>query len=139
MVAEVHAPVFDTATDPSSPVLGEACDEAPDEATPIFYALARHADDPVEHFRRDPLRAPLPSLLGTTPAMARMLLQSVPSALAGAARTELVERAERPEGGSHRTDNPGARLPVGGRRHRVEPHRVDATGGRHRALRSVQH
>lgn len=49
------------------------------ELTPIFHALATDSADPVEHFRRDPLDAPLPASVPAQPAMARMLLRSVPT------------------------------------------------------------
>jgi hypothetical protein len=48
------------------------------ENTPIFHALVRRSTDPVEHFHRDPLRAPLP-VAHSTPPLPRMLLHSVPT------------------------------------------------------------
>jgi hypothetical protein len=124
IVVEVSAQVYEPAIDIDTDRLGG--DER--ESTPIFHALARHAGDPVEHFRRDPLRAPLPSTGPAAPAMTRMLLHAVPA-----------ERG-RPAGhaSSHRAED-ATPAPAG----RPEPKGVgEATtgrGGRHRALRSVGH
>lgn len=101
------------------------------ELTPIFHALATHAADPVEHFRRDPLDAPLPASAPAQPAMARMLLRSVPT---------------RSESATHVPSNaPSAQpdIPWPASR-RSEPHELrgitelrGARGGRHRAPNSV--
>jgi hypothetical protein len=88
---------------------GEGQEPGEAQLTPIFDALAQLETDPVEHFRRDPLCAPLPPPAAEdapAPAVPKMLLYPVAAADDG--------------GGRHR------------------PGRV-AGGGRHRALRSVRY
>lgn len=70
---KVSAQVYEPVIDPNS------LNPEDSELTPIFHALATHAADPVEHFHRDPLDAPLPASVPAQPAMARMLLRSVPT------------------------------------------------------------
>jgi hypothetical protein len=127
-VAEVSAQVFEAAIDPDRLAAEES------EHTPIFHALARRAGDPVEHFRRDPLGAPLPA---TTPAppMTRMLLHSVPTDRPEHRRAAGHSRPSHADPAAHRAEEPtGAR-----RDPAAESDAESATGrgGRHRALRSV--
>jgi hypothetical protein len=94
------------------------------ELTPIFHALSRRATDPVERFRRDPLRAPLPAAAQPSqlPAMTRMLLSAVPA--------RQVSRQ-----GAHRAPHEATQR-AGGAHCAQEAHAH--RGGRHRALRAVE-
>jgi hypothetical protein len=102
------------------------------ELTPIFHALARRASDPVEHFRRDPLGAPLPAAAPSTPGKTRMLLQAVPTGLldtTGVGRPDHgLPTPESPEPATQAALHRGPHQPRASR---------DGRGGRHRALRSV--
>jgi hypothetical protein len=124
--------VFDAAVDPDRLAAEES------EHTPIFYALARLAGDPIEHFRRDPLGAPLPT---TTPAppMTRMLLHSVPTDRPEHRRAAGHSRPSRADPAAHRAEEPTGTRQAGLRDPASESAAESETGrgGRHRALRSV--
>jgi hypothetical protein len=101
------------------------------ELTPIFHALSRRATDPVECFRRDPLRAPLPAgaaLPAQPPAMSRMLLSAVPA-------NQGARQAARHRVAAHR-DRAVPTDPPAGTQCAQEAH--GHRGGRHRALRAVE-
>jgi hypothetical protein len=128
-VAEVNAQVYETAIDPDRIAAEES------EFTPIFHALARYAGDPVEHFRQDPLGAPLPAAAPAAPPMTRMLLHSVPTDRPEHRRAAAHSRPGHADPGGHRPEEPGG---VAGAR--KAPHAAESPagrGGRHRALRSV--
>jgi len=102
------------------------------ELTPIFHALARRVSDPVEHFRRDPLGAPLPVTAPSAPAKTRMLLQAVPTGRLDTTGAGLADHGlSMPE-----SPEPATRAAVHRGPHQPRPSR-DGQGGRHRALRSV--
>jgi len=124
-VAEVSAQVYEPAIDPDRLAAEES------EFTPIFHALARHGGDPVEHFRRDPLGAPLPATAPAAPPMARMLLHSVPTDRPQHRRAAALSRPSHPDPAGHRAEEPGGARQAG---HDAES---GGGGGRHRALRSV--
>ena len=130
IVVEVSAQVYEPSIDMDR--LGN--DEC--ESTPIFHALARRAGDPVEHFRRDPLRAPLPSTGPAAPAMTRMLLHAVPPTERGRAAGHA--RSSRTDATAHRSEEA---VPTAAAH--PEPRGIaevaSGRGGRHRALRSIGH
>jgi hypothetical protein len=132
------------------------------ENTPIFHALVRRSPDPVEHFHRDPLRAPLPTVHSTPPAMTRMLLHSVPTGHAHStpgrhAHPVSGGAGEQPGAGRHRWHGESGstrawqvsadltqsqRMTPSQRSHRSQSarsaHEVPSRrGGRHRVLRAV--
>jgi hypothetical protein len=136
------------------------------ENTPIFHALVRRSTDPVEHFRRDPLRAPLPTVHSAPPAMTRMLLHSVPTGHAHStpgrhARPVSGGAGAQPAAGRHRwhgesgqtrawkdsadltqanrTTPPQRSRPSQPARtaHEIPSQIPSRRGGRHRALRAV--
>jgi hypothetical protein len=127
IVVEVGAQVYEPAIDTDR--LGN--DEC--ESTPIFHALARRAGDPVEHFRRDPLRAPLPSTGPSGPAMTRMLLHAVQPTERG--RSAGHARSSRTDAAGHRAEEAVPATAAGTELREA----TGGRGGRHRALRSVGH
>jgi hypothetical protein len=137
---KVSAQVYEPETNPEIAPLSDherlALDDS--ESTPIFHALVQRSADPVEHFRRDPLRAPLPApaMQSGPPATTRMLLQSVPSGPAepsgGRHRCPATTRMDRPAGEPVGLDTLAAPPPL--RSHSQAPSRA---GGRHRAVPAV--
>jgi hypothetical protein len=137
---KVSAQVYEPETNPEIAPLPDherlAVDDS--ESTPIFHALVHGSTDPLEHFRRDPLRAPLPApaMQPGPPVMTRMLLHSVPTG-----------RGEQ-SGGRHRCRVTTTRVdrsagePVGSDalvaspRLRSHPQAPSRAGGRHRAVPS---
>jgi hypothetical protein len=128
--------------------------------TPIFQALARRASDPVERFRRDPLRAPLPassprsvtvsvpvrvpvrvpaSVLPAAPL--REVVEVVPPSLPAVARVSplRVVRSDGSPGGARHRARGGrpVEVPLGSARAVARPG-FERPGGRHRAARPVE-
>lgn len=117
--------MFEAAIDPDRLAAEES------EFTPIFHALARRAGDPVEHFRRDPLSAPLPAAT-PAPPVTRMLLHSVPTdrpqhrRAAAHSRPGHADATDSADSTDSANWTDSADDTAGGR------------GGRHRALRSIE-
>jgi len=106
------------------------------ENTPIFHSLARRSNDPAEHFRRDPLRAPLPSSAPALPARNRMLLHAVPNGHADPAGA--AGKWGRADSAADPTQELAPPVePREPRTTRESRQSQDGRGGRHRALRSV--
>ncbi len=140
MAAEMHQPSVDEA-----------------ELTPIFHALAGRAADPVTHFHRDPLAAPLPSTEQARAAVRAVPAPSGPGSHRSVAdiRPRVGGATEAGFGGRHTPGRVGRgtaaayRLPSGahraldaepGEHHSRASSPVEETrGGRHRVLRAVNH
>ncbi|WP_028934302.1 hypothetical protein [Pseudonocardia spinosispora] len=94
----------------------------------------RTSPDPLEHFHRDPLAAPLPAAAVPAPSANRMMLRPVANgrteSTAGRAAHSRQDRLPDPLRRPDRMPEPGYR---GGHRAVHQP-----AGGRHRVLRSVE-